>query len=92
MRAKIDANWKACGYTHSSPPTITTEEGSLYIRVVKNEVGSRSVHCFIRKLDGAIIKAAGWKAPERRPSSVRGYMTDDDFRNKITHHGVIYLK
>ena len=46
------------------------EVGKLNARIVKVEFGNqRSVFCFVRLEDGAILKAAGWKAPAK---GVRG--------------------
>ena len=54
----------------SLPPTVyTTEPGKKNIRIVdQREDGSgRTVFCFIRIEDGAVLKAAGWKAPAKHP-------------------------
>lgn len=58
-----------------TPPSLTIEPGSRYIRVVKNDSHgtSRSVYCFVDKNTGDILKAASWKAPAK---GVRGNVTD----------------
>lgn len=65
----------ARNYPNLKPPTISTERGAKYVRVVKADEVQRSVHSFIRIEDGAILKAAGWKAPyigKTEASTVRG--------------------
>ena len=44
---------------------FTTENGRKYVRVVVNAHGQRSVYCFVRIEDGAILKAASWKTPAK---------------------------
>ena len=41
--------------------------GRKYVRIVETltEGGGRSVHCFIDKKTGDVLKAAGWAAPAR---------------------------
>ena len=47
-----------------TPPMIRVEGGRKYIKIAKvEENGSRSVYCFVRAEDGAVLKAATWKAP-----------------------------
>lgn len=56
-------------YARNSPtlgvPDLTAERGSKYVRIVKSGGGSRSVFCFVRIADGAVLKAASWKAPAK---------------------------
>jgi len=44
---------------------IVLEAGSKNIRLVCTAGHGRSVYCFVRKSDGAILKAAGWKMPAK---------------------------
>lgn len=53
-------------FPNLKPSAFYVMVGRVFDRVVRDGSGSRSVFCFIRKSDGAIIKAAGWKAPEPR--------------------------
>ena len=43
----------------------TVEEGSKFLRIVRKSHGSTSVYCFVNKLNGDILKAAGYKAPAK---------------------------
>jgi len=44
-------------------PSLYIAGGRKYIKIAKRDGGSDSVWCFIRAEDGAILKAATWKAP-----------------------------
>jgi hypothetical protein len=46
-------------------PVLTLDRGRRYIRVVRSDPGSRSVHCFIDTLNGDVLKADGWKKPAK---------------------------
>tara|TARA_R100000005_G_C4993993_1_gene200977 strand:- start:1983 stop:2336 length:354 start_codon:yes stop_codon:yes gene_type:complete len=54
---------------------------------------SRSIYAFVRKNDGAIFKAASYRAPYTKgKSAIRGYVTDEWASSLITAHGVIYAR
>lgn len=70
-------------YKNLEPETFSVDAGSKNLRIVRTRMGNgkpvgRSVACFVRKSDGAILKAAGWKAPfiakggPNAPMTVRG--------------------
>lgn len=42
----------------------TLEYGPRYVRVVRADP-QRSVHCFVERSTGNVLKAAGWKAPAK---------------------------
>jgi hypothetical protein len=48
-----------CGYE------FYPETGRKYHKVIMNANGSRSVHCFIDKKTGSVLKSASWKAPAK---------------------------
>lgn len=52
-------------YQNLKPATFSVDSGKVYDRIVRNNGVQRSAYCFIRKSDGAILKAAGWKAPAK---------------------------
>ena len=73
---------------------IRVSEGSVYWKIVKeDETGSSSVYGFVRKSDGAVFKAASWRAPYTKgKSAIRGYVTDEWIRHLITPHGIVYAQ
>lgn len=78
-------------------PRITTMVGPKFVRIVlEQDRGQRSVHSFVRREDGAILKAAGWKAPfiaaggANASATVRGNIYGD--LSGVTFSGVAYLK
>lgn len=82
-----------------TPPVFYPELGNKYTRIVKRDslgshdsLGSqRSVICFVRNEDGAILKAASWKAPAKH---VRGsiFAPNCDVGVNVDHYGARYLK
>ena len=73
---------------------IRVSEGSVYWKVIKEDKsGHASVYGFVRKSDGAVFKAASWKAPYTKgKSAVRGYVTDEWVGHFITPHGIVYAQ
>jgi len=72
---------------------ILTLTISVLTRIVKNDQlsGSRSVHTFVNMLNGDILKAGGWSAPQK--NGVRGNIFADDLgANRVNEHGANYLK
>ena len=77
------------------PCYIEVQPGSTYWKIVKvdGHNGGQSVFGFVRKADGAILKAAGWKAPYVRGNNyVRGYVMEDDAIAKATPYGIVYAQ
>lgn len=66
---------------------VSFDRGKLYARIVLNNGPSRSVHCFVRLADGAIMKADGWKRPARH---VRGNIANG--AADVGPHGAAYLR
>ena len=84
-------------------PTLTPQEievitrGSVYWKLVKETPGQKygtSVYGFVRKADGAIFKAATWKAPfTKGPTAIRGYVTDaSNGLDATTEYGIVYAQ
>lgn len=70
---------------------IGFEDNQKYIRVfITQYSGSRSAYCFIDKSNGDILKAAGWKAPEKK--NPRGNIFVEGFESCLTFCGVVYLR
>ena len=67
---------------------IEFETGSKYVKVVSiSGGGSRSVHCFVEKANGNILRAASWKAPAR--NFIRGNVFDQaSYINRVRWTGV----
>ncbi len=79
VREKILKHYKT-RLPNLTPCAIRIDEGSKYCKVVKYEPGKdwgTSVHSFVRKADGAILKAASWKAPAL--NYARGFVTESDY-------------
>lgn len=70
-------------------PKLTTEPGSKNVRVVLQSGPQRSVFCFVRKADGAILKAAGWKAPAKH---ARGSIFVNKGQDAVGTYGANYLR
>ena len=51
---------------------------------------SRSSHCFINRANGDVLKAASWKAPEKK--NPRGNIFGADPLRGVTAYGTVYLR
>ena len=78
-------------FTMLTPPTIEVKEGSKFYKIVKSETGSRSVHCFVSKVNGDIYKAASWKTPAKH---IRGNIFDANYSygTGVTLYGGAYIR
>ena len=78
----------AANLSNLTPPMVRVEGGRKYIKVatVCGSNGSRSVYCFVRAEDGAILKPATWKAPAL--NFTRGNIFDQSL--PMTPYGVRY--
>jgi len=63
-QARLNAEY-AENFKWVTPPVLSVERGRVNVRIVSSTVGSRSVFCFIRIADGAVLKAEGWKKPAK---------------------------
>jgi hypothetical protein len=41
------------------------EEGKKYLKVIMIAHGSKSVHCFVDKNTGSVLKSASWRSPAK---------------------------
>ena len=95
IQSLIDKHWIDSGFKFALSPLVETNEGSRYIRIVKSDrrldgviAGSKSVHTFVDKTNGDILKGS-WKAPVK--NGVRGNI----FKTPelvINHYGANYLR
>ena len=62
-------------------PMVYAELGRRFARIVQ-ENGQRTVHAFVDLTNGDVIKAAGWKAPQKDKDglAVRYHLADDEDR------------
>ena len=71
---------------------VIAKAGSKNVKIIKKETTgpSVSVHCFVRKSDGAVLKAAGWNAPAKH---ARGTIyTDNPARYGVNSYGAHYIR
>lgn len=61
--AKVNATMTSFPEGYYKP--FTVDAGSKYLRIVSTAGGSRSVYCFVRKEDGAVLKAASFRIPAK---------------------------
>ena len=66
-------------------------QGRKYIRVVAVSVGGgRSVHTFVDRTNGNILKSASWKQPETK--NPRGNINNGPEGYGVTEYGAVYLR
>jgi len=89
-QARLDREYAQNYGDYPAAPTLTVDPGVKNVRIVANGPGPhRSVFCFIRKADGAVLKAAGWKAPAKH---VRGSILVNAGQDAIGTYGANYLR
>lgn len=84
--AELDAKWIEAGHGPYMKP-LRFERGKVYARVITETGGQASVFCFVRLADGAILKAAGYKAPAK---GVRGNIANG--AADVGVYGAAYLR
>ena len=75
-----------------SPRRVTVNSrGRVYWKLVSEADGAHSsVYCFVRKEDGAVLKAASWKAPAL--NHARSFVTDTDHgMSGVGVYGAAYM-
>ena len=58
-------NFKSRNNNSSSDYKFYIEEGRKYHKIIMDANGSRSVHAFVDKKTGSVLKSASWKAPAK---------------------------
>jgi hypothetical protein len=91
----LEANQKLLNDYYKDIPTLNVPQLSLmrgkrYVRVVRTDPGSRSVHVFVDITNGDILKPASWKAPAKH---ARGNIFDKFKGMKwMSAYGAAYLR
>ena len=77
-RDYIKRNWDR------GAPLVYAEYGQRFARIVYEDGNHRSVHAFVDMTNGDVIKAAGWKAPQKGKHglAVRFNLVDDESRER----------
>lgn len=88
LQARSDARY-AREFPNLTAPTFTVMPGSKNARIVCSDGVSRYVFCFVRIEDGAILKAAGWKAPAKH---ARGSIFVNLGRDAVGDYGANYIR
>ncbi len=91
VQAKTDA-YTAANFKNLTPDTIgmTNPWGKRYIRITRNSTSSGSVHCFIDRTNGDILKADGYTKPAKH---ARGNIFADDLgMSCMDPYGPKYLR
>ena len=87
-QARLVADY-ARQYSNVTAPTLTVERGIKNVRIVSASLNSRSVFCFVRIADGAVLKADGWKKPAKH---ARGSIYVNHGQDAVTTYGANYLR
>lgn len=69
-------------FEYQQPSMVTVEYGRRFARIVEDNGTQRFVHAFVDLTNGDVVKAAGWKAPQRGVNglAVRFNLLDDESR------------
>ena len=78
----------ADNYPDVSKPVISGMKGRRYVRIVRDEIGSRSVFCFVDQTNGNVLFPAGWKGPAKGARS--NVMADDVGMSGVNVYGANY--
>ena len=74
------------GYTGVRKDVFSFSQGRRYIKVIRGG----SVHCFVDRTNGDVLKAASWKAPAKH---ARGNLFDkDNGLGSMGEFGPAYLR
>lgn len=94
----VEENWKRHRHEGYNPSSVIGHTaGEVYVKVIVEDfhngqpTGSRRVHTFIRRSDGAILKAKSFKAPDTAAGRERGYVCDPPSSWFVSAYGAGYL-
>ena len=76
----------------ANTPLLTAEVGSRYIKIVRQELAANggSVHCFVDKNNGDVLKAASWRAPAKGARS--NIFNEFNGVDGMTEYGAKYFR
>jgi hypothetical protein len=83
---------KAKHFPNIPRDVLTVSMGRRYAKIVRtSECGNhRSVHCFVDRTNGDVLKAASWKAPAKH---ARGNIyREDNGTGSMSPYGAAYLR
>lgn len=79
--------------------TVVLESHRVYWKIMSYHLmgfynSSKRIYCFVRKADGAMLKACSLKKADTNPRRIRAYLTDTDCKihSILDRHGLIYLR
>jgi hypothetical protein len=69
-------------YPNVEPPAFGFEVGTRFIRIYRESGTSRSVHAFLDRTTGDVLKPGGWNGPQRTKKglAVRFNLSDPESR------------
>ncbi len=71
---RINHAYMNAQFSTLTKPTFGVMRGKKYVRILREDIAQRSVHCFVDSTNGDVLKAAGWKAPAKH---ARGNIFDE---------------
>tara|TARA_B100000745_G_scaffold192726_1_gene126740 strand:- start:9470 stop:9802 length:333 start_codon:yes stop_codon:yes gene_type:complete len=79
------------GFLKTFGYVISAQPGRKYIKIVKTDKdgSGRSVHHFVNRETGDILKAASWKKPAK---GIRGNIRQPNLEMSLRTHGAVYWK
>lgn len=89
---ELSDHYYAKVFSALTPPIFSSEWGTKYVRIVRTETfgSGRSVHTFIDRTNGNVLKAASWKAPAKH--SRGNVFSEKNGMEYVDHYGAASLK
>ena len=79
-------------YEYTAGQTLSIGGGTKYVKIIRTDGSGigHSVHCFVERSTGNILKAASWRAPAKHS---RGNIYDaDNGASAMSAYGANYLR
>jgi len=88
---KLAQDYTGTNYPNIDLPKIVIQKGGRkYVKLIRKSNGSESVHCFVNKENGDVLKAASFNTPAKH---ARGNIfNEDNGLNCMGPYGAAYLK